>query len=84
MTLHANLGLCVIIVRFSYHANLGPEVGIACKSRVYIYECKYRSQLERSFMENLDQEKRRKKRSGEIEAERDLWGEAGDMHRLFG
>jgi hypothetical protein len=61
MTLHANIGLCVIIVRFSYHANLGPEVGIACKSRVYIYECKYRSQLERSFMENLDQEKRRKK-----------------------
>ena len=46
---------CVIIMRFSYHANLGPEVGIACKSRVYIYECKYRSQLERSFMENLDQ-----------------------------
>jgi hypothetical protein len=39
-------------VRFSYHANIGIEVGIDANLE-YI-----RMKLERSFMENLDQEKR--------------------------
>jgi hypothetical protein len=91
-------------VRFSYHANIGIEVGIACKSRVYTNANieaswnvrswkiwinrreKKKTEEKRSEVKNRKEKKRKEKRkiSGEIEAERDLWGEAGDMHRLFG
>ena len=69
MILHANLGLCVIIVRFSYHANLGPEVGIACKSRVYTnanIEASWNVRSWKIWIKRRE-EKKRKKRSGEID-----------------
>ena len=43
-----------------------------------------RREEKRSEVKKRIEKKRKEKISGEIEAERDLWGEAGDMHRLFG